>query len=613
MDRDTVLNKLLSENLITQSQYTTLLEWSKPGDTQDIILGYVKGLGGVVAPPKDIARVLGMTVDEVNATEKRNAPPSVAGGAVGEFFEAREGRTDEELAAGQQQNESREAFQARIDKAVVDAELAIDQAFGNGDIDEDHANALKSKLNKQMGYPKYGDLHLKKIGKVLEEVLGYEGVDETTRADVQAATGAAPVDHATDESHQYLPGSERARLEEERGAWTPIASEAQLSPSTWDDMLDQAGLISVGEDGSVQRAPEAAHIGPGWFVDPATGQVYSQAEVDSYRDDIVRATTAGVDPNVAGSAAARLEEAIATPYYRKPDLMTGQAGAGAYGRAGTALRVSGRDPSTGATTPGKAYMPAEDLQIPTLLPDDPWEIPLYDYQTGQAQFMWANMSIEERERWTADMLKNGSLDPDEVSAGTINATTPYAMPQIEVLERAMYQSVYHQVNLREGLKIDGAEVARIRAAQGRADAVARAFSVPASLREIPGDKTLAQEAKDRFSRVLGRNVLDDELTGLVGELKGYYEDSTQEKIALSLAAFNGDNQGLLTGAQLQQIENPGEATSFDIEEKWASEIDLNNRRESNADSFSRILNATMGGQVSVANRTAAGGVSQIAR
>jgi hypothetical protein len=139
------------------------------------------------------------------------------------------------------------------------------------------------------------------------------------------------------------------------------------------------------------------------------------------------------------------------------------------------------------------------------------------------------------------------------------------------------------------------------------------FTVPASLRSIPGEKTIAEEAKLRFERKLGRQATPEELRGIANELTGYHETSNQEQIALYLAAYNGDNQGLLTGAQMQRIEDPGAATSFDIADKWKDEIDLNKRRETNSESFSRMLSATMGNRPSVGNMTAAANVTQIGR
>ena len=151
-----------------------------------------------------------------------------------------------------------------------------------------------------------------------------------------------------------------------------------------------------------------------------------------------------------------------------------------------------------------------------------------------------------------------------------------------------------------------------RAASG-SGVVKEPFSVPAHLRSIPGEKTVAEEVKLRFRQKMGREARPDELGGIASELSGYYTKSNQEEIALYLAAYNGDNQGLLTGAQMQRIEDPGAATSFDIGEKWTNEIDLNARRESNGESFKRMLSATMGNRPSVGNMTAAGGVQTIGR
>ena len=139
------------------------------------------------------------------------------------------------------------------------------------------------------------------------------------------------------------------------------------------------------------------------------------------------------------------------------------------------------------------------------------------------------------------------------------------------------------------------------------------FSVPAHLRHIPGDKTVAQETKARFRDKMGRDPRPDELKGIAAELTGYHETSNREQMALYLAAYNGDNGGLLTGADLKKIEEPGAATSFDIEDKWANEIDLNKRRESNSQSFGRMLNATLGGRSQIGQASAAGSVTQIGR
>jgi hypothetical protein len=57
------------------------------------------------------------------------------------------------------------------------------------------------------------------------------------------------------------------------------------------------------------------------------------------------------------------------------------------------------------------------------------------------------------------------------------------------------------------------------------------FSVPASLRSIPGSKTIAEEVKERFRRKLGREATPEELVGIAADLAGQYQASNQEHIA----------------------------------------------------------------------------------
>jgi hypothetical protein len=144
-------------------------------------------------------------------------------------------------------------------------------------------------------------------------------------------------------------------------------------------------------------------------------------------------------------------------------------------------------------------------------------------------------------------------------------------------------------------------------------AVKPPYSIPLSLRHIPGPKTIAQDAKARFAAQLGRDPLQEELDAIAGELTGYHQQQIDELIALDMARYAGDNQGLLTGAQIEQIEEPGAAASFDIAAKWENEIDLNERRESNSDTFNRMLNATLGGRSSLGGMTSGDNVQEIGR
>jgi hypothetical protein len=153
----------------------------------------------------------------------------------------------------------------------------------------------------------------------------------------------------------------------------------------------------------------------------------------------------------------------------------------------------------------------------------------------------------------------------------------------------------------------------VEEADAGATYVKEPYSIPLSLRSIPGPKTIAEDVKARFAAKLGREPLQSELDAVATDLTGGHSKQNQELIALDMARYAGDNQGLITGAQFEAVENPGAAASFDIGEKWEDEINLNERREANSDSFSRMLNATMGGRSSIGGASAAGNVQTIGR
>lgn len=212
------------------------------------------------------------------------------------------------------------------------------------------------------------------------------------------------------------------------------------------------------------------------------------------------------------------------------------------------------------------------------------------------------------------------------TAGAYQSNVVPIPGQFTQTEQALIGSVMWEANVngtnfwnaadnraKAGLQRDKEERENRAPASSPSKAPRAPFSVPAQLRSIPGEKTVAEEVKARFERKLGRQATAEELSGIAEELTGYHITSNQEQIALYLAAYEGDNQGLLTGADMQRIEDPGAATSFDIADKWANEIDLNKRRETNSQSFSRMLSATMGNRPSVGNLTPAGGVTEIGR
>ena len=618
MGRQELLDILVDEGITTGEDRELVMAYSKETDDDAIILGYVKGLPGT-RRPKDIAAAIGIDVSDVQAADKRTAPPSYTLRGVGEVFEKGEGMDYEGM---REALESSDEKRAESETRIETAKAAIEQALAAGEITDEQAAQWQSKLRPVLGMGQWGGDRLKNIDEVFSEISVLEDVTGAIKEDVDREAKRVGTARSEEEQERFL----EAREAEERtdpfgrtgfgaaGTPAPDGEErdllAEIPANTWLGALSQAGFLYVDDDpesdsyGAVVRSPQAPRIlADEPLMDPATGRFYTNEMIEQFRDNIIRATTESLDPTTRAIAAAAVQDVIDAPLGRAPE-------GGGEGRAARAIRAQGYDPLTGEPLPGRMQMP-QDPFLPTLFADDPFEMELYTYAPGQAQFMWDQMTASQRRSWTNDMVRSGTLDDED--AAELDPTDLTGATQVLILGYAMETSQRKQVGLRQAIVDNGHNDAAYRAKQDRADAVARAFSIPASLREIPGPKTLAQEAKDRFSRVLGREVLDDELAGLVPGLQGQYEQSTQQRIALALAAFEGDNQGLLTGAQLQQIEDPGAATSFDIEEKWASEIDLNNRREDNSTTFNRMLNATMGGRASIGGQTAAGGVQRIGR
>lgn len=234
------------------------------------------------------------------------------------------------------------------------------------------------------------------------------------------------------------------------------------------------------------------------------------------------------------------------------------------------------------------------------------------YRESDVYDQMAIMSPSQVFRFQGMMRDSGMYPNDQVPIpGQFTPSDMNLIKEVMWISNVNGRSFWYSADrmAKEGIKRSKAEkTVTTRSAAPRAP-----FSVPAHLRAIPGEKTVAEDVKARFTRKLGREATSEELQGIANELTGYHTTSNKEQIALYLAAYNGDNQGLLTGAEMQRIEDPGAATSFDIGEKWVNEIDLNKRRETNSESFSRILSATMGNRPSVGNLTPAGGVTQIGR
>jgi hypothetical protein len=157
---------------------------------------------------------------------------------------------------------------------------------------------------------------------------------------------------------------------------------------------------------------------------------------------------------------------------------------------------------------------------------------------------------------------------------------------------------YQQANLR-------AEVAHLKALADALTPKKEPFAIPRSLRSIPDIREITTSVKDTFKVKLGRDPTEGELIDIANDLQGYHRTSQAQQIDLAYAQWEGsddpDDFDITEG-----IQNPGLVSQYDIENKWANEINLNARKETNGDSFNRIMSAT-GGNLGSAGRTPATG------
>lgn len=247
-------------------------------------------------------------------------------------------------------------------------------------------------------------------------------------------------------------------------------------------------------------------------------------------------------------------------------------------------------------------------QVGTLAPfvDKPWEREAYHWQPGSARAFMDAMSTEERRKWMQKLDSDGLLNEyDEDGAyGTGLTNEDWAVGVTEMVLgvsqggdidpwKASARLGGFNQHVRD---LQSAALSRERARLARATPVKQPFSVPAHLRAVPDAKAIAVDVKARFKAEVGRDPRPEELTQYADALDGYNRRSQAAQIQMAYDSWEGDDTVMDPG-ELEQVADPGKSLQYDITQDFASEINLNKRRETNADSFSKILNATRGADI----------------
>jgi hypothetical protein len=255
----------------------------------------------------------------------------------------------------------------------------------------------------------------------------------------------------------------------------------------------------------------------------------------------------------------------------------------------------------------------EDLNIPTLAPTPwsggvpvagaAWEGPTWDYKTGDGRAEWLGMSERTRIANIKLMADNGLLNADQLKLmqGPNGAGgNPLNLVAMDIWEQAVSLSSQFQLSPLDAIQAIGTQIAVTNAAKqassGGGGRLAPTYSVPASLREIPDYKTLAQNTKQIFRGELGRNMEDWELRIYADELKRQNEVAQERRIGIHKQAWDEAIAGGTTDVDFTAVEDPNTALSYDIEKAYAGEIDRNQRVEDRSNTNRLLMNSITTGQ-----------------
>ena len=281
-------------------------------------------------------------------------------------------------------------------------------------------------------------------------------------------------------------------------------------------------------------------------------------------------------------------------------------------------------PNQGVTGPiigGPIQSPIEDLGISSLSPTNPWETRTFDFRVGDGYSQWMSFTSRERRERLKAMRNEGLLSDEQfeiiVGGGTTTTSnmgvsgfpvqidgggggSPFDLTAMAIWEQATSLSAVIQKTPYAAL----AEIGKLnrvtnanntRGSSGYARSVPK-YSVPASLRTIPDYKALAQESKGLFRQSMGRDLEDWELAILAEELGTQYTKRNDQMIVAHKAAWNDAVAGGSTEVDYSEVTEPTSALEFDIEERYANELDRQERVEDRALSRRVLMDSITTGQ-----------------
>jgi len=623
---------LINSGDMTMSEAEDMLRWTEATDPPEAIIGIIAGEFN--ASGREISAALEGTEYAIEqsdieaATRDFDTYRKQVGGIIHSSMEAfsgymqwlprmggeairsglgLEGGLNQEGGLGFEEGSyfSQESGQRREERGEVADNIRreLDRLLRNGDISKATYDDLKSNHAGKYNYDNYTTL-LEALEGVYEEI-GADVGDQST------AMYQADILQQLRSEREFADGKPAESIEE--GATAPGEDEVQGVPAEGDvayvdgaedpynfqqSMYNDGIYYGNQEIQTLARAKYAARDSLGriieadFVVDRSTGQSYS---IDEW-------TLIKTDPRIRAEyeankkTAPAIEEILNKPFFKDQYIqfqqnemvgnISGEPGAyGDYWSDISNVREWQRlqDQKTGQQ---QIHM---DPWMPSASPTQPWETDSFDFKRGQASADWMSMTSRERNHRAKVMKDNGLISDKEWAnmGGWMYGDTGIAVPMsvnpldfqlMGIWEDAYAVSSTFQYDPVVALGIMGDAKARQAAPSGGGRSAPK-YSVPASLRDVPDYKALATESRNVFRQKVGRDLEDWELALLSDELGDSYKNQNDQLIKLHRAAWDDAVAGGTMEVDYGEVEDPNKSLQFDIEEKYANELDRQERVE----------------------------------
>ena len=620
---DRALLHLVINGVITYEDAKNITDWSNPDDPLPVILGYV--VGALDIAPREIAKGLEGSGINIQASEieAMAIPYSEFAEEVGEGLgvwgrgltnikgtldDIGQNMIDFTLQ-GEEQRDSVEVMVAKRD-AEEDVLATIDQILAEGGITESKARELRTITT---GFRE------DRIQEVYDKLFA-AGTEEEQDMLLDQFGGTTAVNADQPLLDKYLKET-RERNELGRFVDEMAAPESQMIDST--DLI--TGQFEPGDPtnlegnlsfyGDMQEAgigiepvdmptprDRARYVNADFIVDPSTGQAYSEEEWALIKSGDERAVA---QYEASKTIAPAIVEILNRPHFSQ-QIQWGKRTVNYQDRDGTwqtrevdSYEMGGPGGSGDLGGPGPIQIPVEDFGgVRSPSPTNPWETETFDYRVGDGYAQWMGMTSRERSANVKLMHSSGLITDEQygemgthdsanlagVSGYPVSGLT-FDMNAMALYEQAISYSAQFQRTPNESIMILGEMKRDNQARTTRSYGGGRAapkYSVPASLRTIPDYKSLAQESKGIFRQSIGRDLEDWELSILADQLKEDYSTRNDQMIVAHRAAWEDAVAGGSTEVDYSDVTDPTSALEFDIEERYAGELDRQERVQDRA-------------------------------